>query len=293
MKIKELITENHYFVIKASSETKMLNESLINSLVSSYRVTTEQLSSFASERYYSATTGELLDRYENTVYNIYSIPIKIPDEYINSELTPILAGHSFLSTKAYQYKSNKIIVPMGQITVPEEQGNAYDYLDIECKLHFPYNEQPIIIDYEYIVGQTINLELSLDIINANAVLDITSSKINDGLVTRVEIPMTYEIPINSNQRTNSYLKKANSYLTSGVGKNFNINNKTEIPFIELIKPIPYDRLSEFGKASNDYSKLRDIKGYVQVENVKLNIKNSYATEINEINNLLSSGIIID
>ena len=286
MKIKELVTENHYFRIKASSKIKMLNESLINSLVSSYRVTTEQLSSFASERYYSATTGELLDRYENTVYNIYSIPIKIPDGYINSELTPILAGHTFLSTKAYQYKSNKIIVPMGQITVPEEQGNVYDYLDIECKLHFPYNEQPIIIDYEYVVGQTINLELSLDIINANATLDITSSKINDGLVTRVEIPMMYEIPINSNQRTNSYL-------TSEVGKNFNINNKTEIPFIELIKPIPYDRLSEFGKASNDYSKLRDIKGYVQVENVKLNIKNSYASELNEINNLLASGIIID
>src|SRR5699024_10303630 len=139
---------------------------------------------------------------------------------------------------------------LGEIHVHEEYGNVYDYVDTDTVLQVPFNRQPIAIDPNYVIGQTIKLGISLDLYISEATLYILSSKIEYGLVQRVDIQLNHKT------QRHDYVKK-------NTNSNY-MNNLINISFIEVDINITYERDSYYGKDIVKYERVVVFSGYLKM-----------------------------
>ena len=217
--------------------------------------------------------------YNDFIYNLYILPTKISNELISTSEDNIKLGGYDTEVKSKYILTNKLIFDLGTITTPLIYNNVYDFKDTTTMLHVPYT-QPFSIDNEYVIGETIKITLTIDLYNGFSTVNIFSSKIDNEMIEQKEVDIIHKIP---------FVQYSNDRTTSDIG-NYVFNNVTK-PFIEVIRNIPYNVDTQFGKPSIDYGKLIDYVGYIEVDNIELN---TLATnnEKNDINRLLQNGIVI-
>lgn len=245
------------------------------------------LSNIASERFSKAQTGGLEGQGDlpidmgSYIYQVYKFPLKFTDDLISESESKIRMGfYPLESTSRYMLRS-RVKFDLGTITVPETYNNIYDYRDTECLLHVPYAE-PIDIDPSYVIGQMVDLAFFLDLYNGTVTLEVYSDKIAGGLVQRVDdVPLAFDIPFMQPQY-NSVLNRVGGY----------INNKVKTPYIEVVRNIPYDQDTIFGKEGKEYGRLNEFEGYVEVADLDLST-NAKREEQEQIESLLNQGVIIN
>lgn len=223
--------------------------------------------------------NEQLYDYGQYILGLLQLPFAIDDSLILDSENITLAD---LKTKAKAPKisTDKIEVDLGKISIPEKFNNLLDYNNTNAILHLPRIDS-INIDLDYVIGQTISIKYIIDCYNGTATVNISSSKINEVIVTK-KIDMGVSIPM------------AN-VITGATTDNNNIDvggdNGVKTPFIEIVK-------SEFIKADGvftipiiDEDLISKQRGFIKVENIDLNSK---ATKLEKeyIISTLNSGVII-
>lgn len=262
---------------------KTLTEGFVTNYATTYKMDRQSLDRFSDSL---LNLGDFT--YENHIYNrvhsLFMIPFKLPDGMISTDPRRITnykdRGIDVPDAEAHYTLDNKYVLPLGAIEVEGEHGNTYDYKDTSVYLHAPYVEQPISLDPTYVIDETITLNMAIDLYNGNATLNIHSTKIEGELVERVNIPIKHEIPL----MTNPY-----NVIEGKIG-GF-IYNKITTPFIEVVRNIPYENDSLFGKAMSEYGRVGDFTGYIEMDETNVNTK-ATTTEQDMINSQLLAGVII-
>ena len=270
-----------YIEVRVKATQKRLGGGFVSNYARIYEMTQSNLDKLSTVLW-TPTLGSVGTPIYERITNIYSMPFKLPESLVSDDKEDIVrvGTDSSQYPKANYLLDNKYILPLGKIKIPLEYKNVYDYKDTEVKLHSPYIVNPISVDPTYAIGETITLNMAIDLYNGNTTLNIHSTKINGELVERVNIPIKHDIPI----------VMSNSSILEGSVGGF-IYNKVTTPFIEVVRNVPYANESVFGKESNDFRTLGDITGYVEVKDSQVKT-NATTVEQTRIANELASGIFI-
>jgi len=214
------------------------------------------------------------------IYQVYKLPLKLEEDLISETTTPIRMGFHNTEVQSKYLLRSRVRYDLGRIEVPEEYNNVYDYKDTTVLLHVPY-ATPIEIDPTYVIGSAIEMVFLLDLYNGTVTLEVYSDKIDGDLVLRDDVKLTYEIP---------FIQPQYNDVLGNVGRV--IYNKVDTPFVEVIRPIPYDAETEQGKEGKEVGKLRDFVGYVEVRDIKLE-GTSLESDALKIVDLLTRGVYIN
>lgn len=242
-----------------------------------YLITSNKLSDINTERFVG-TPPDVYD-YGQFILNVLELPFSIDESNILEPENIMLA--TFETTiEAPKISTDKIVVDLGEITTPENEGNLLDFKNTTALLHLPRIE-PLVIDIDYIVGQTISIQYIIDCYTGVATVNISSTKIDDVVITR-QVDIGVNIPYAVEQ---------------GIATLYNSNvdvggdNGVTIPFIEILKNeaiLPY---GFFTIPIIDEDVLSLQNGFIRVEEIELEIDGSYS-EKQRVINALQGGVII-
>ena len=262
---------------------KKLTDGFVTSYATTYKMSRQSLDIF-SNSLLNLKDYSFMNSVYNRVHSLFMIPFKIPSEMLSTDpkrITQYKEGSTnVIDAEAHYTLDNKYILPLGAIEVEGEYGNVYDYKDTQVYLHSPYIEQPIGIDPSYAIDETITLNMAIDLYSGNATLNIHSTKIEGELVQRVNIPIKHEIPLMTN---------TNNIVEGKIG-GF-IYNKITTPFIEVVRNIPYQNDSMFGKAMFEYGRVGDFSGYLEMDDTNV-LTDATTAEQDMIRAELTNGVII-
>ena len=270
-----------FIEVRVKATQKRLGGGFVSNYARIYEMTESNLDKLSTVLW-SPSLGSTGTAIYERITSIYSMPFKLPESLVSDDKVDIVrvGKDSAQYPKANYLLDNKYILPLGKIKIPLEYENVYDYKDTEVKLHAPYVQNPISVEPTYAIGETITLNMAIDLYNGNTTLNIHSTKVNGELVKRVNIPIKHDIPI----------VMSNSSILEGSVAGY-IYNRITTPFIEVVRNVPYANDSVFGKSSNDFRTLGDITGYVEVKDTQVKT-NATTVEQTKIANELASGIFI-
>lgn len=245
-----------------------------------YRVDKEILRSIAGERFEVYTgdgTVEVIDLGE-FILNVLELPFTISDGVLGEEKLVVL-GNVTLETYATEILTDKLEVDLGSIDVPATYNNSYDYLNTTVTLHLPYVES-IELEPDFVIGETVDVSYIINLYTGETTVNISSSK-NEIIISR-QVQIGREIP---------FMKAQSHEMMFSSRGSFGIDNKITTAFIEVSRNVPYKIDNAFDDNVVDYVQLKDVDGYVTVNEIKLET-NATFQEKQEIKNILRNGVII-
>lgn len=243
-----------------------------------YQASDSVLSAIVNDRWL-VTGTEFIDMGEY-IYKVYKYPFALDPILVSQDTIKIKLGRHETKTLSKYFLRTRVKFDLGKITVDEEYKNVYDYRDVTCLLHVPYSD-PIPIDSTYVIGQEVQLYYMLDLYTGTTTLEVYSTKIANELVMRQDIQVAYDIPFMM-ARYNDVKGRTGKYLS----------NRVKTAYIEVVRPVPYDTMSEQGKEGKEVKMLSDFKGYVEIRDVHLN-SNASDVEQARIIQLLNNGVYIN
>ena len=177
---------------------------------------------------------------------------------------------------------DRLTYSLGSIAVPGSEGNVLDFADTEAVLHLPYTN-PVKLDIDYVIGQTVTVDLLINLYDGTADYNITSSKLG-GVVITNKVRLDIGIPFASPDTA-----PGSSSLTN---IDFGVDNGVKTAYIEILRKgqvLPY---GFFTSPVVVESTIGSQTGYVVVEDVNLKVPRATASEIAEIERLLGGGVIL-
>lgn len=177
---------------------------------------------------------------------------------------------------------DRLTYSLGSIAVAGSEGNVLDFADTEAVLHLPYTN-PVKLDIDYVVGQTVTVDLLINLYDGTADYNITSTKLG-GVVVTDKVRLDIGIPFASPDTT-----PGSSSLTN---IDFGVDNGVKTAYIEVLRKgqvLPY---GFFTSPVVVESTIGFQTGYVVVEDVNLKVPRATASEIAEIERLLGDGVIL-
>lgn len=155
--------------------------------------------------------------------------------------------------------TDRLRVSLGSITTTGTTGSALDYTATTAILHLPFTN-PIAIDIDYVMDQTISIEMSISLYDGSADYNITSTKI-EGVIFTEKVKLDIEIPFGNLFQTPS----KNSPFDVRMG----IDNGVKTPYIELLKYKTHLANGVFTLPVEDEDLLTNHSGYVKVSDIAL------------------------
>ena len=249
----------------------------IGNFANIYYTNENELTELSKVRFVNSSS-EMVD-YGSFITALYKLPFPIDSGILANEKSNIILGNYDSNVKSTRLITYKTEIDGGIISVPEKYQNVYDYLNTECILHLP-NFNKMYINTEYVIGQTLTIKYIIDLYTGNITANVYSSFIDDIIETQTQ-QIAENIPFIQKQ-TNSV-----------VGTVSNINKNTiTTAFIEIVRNIPYDNETIFGKETIDYCVIGTKTGYIKVSDVVLNCT-ATVEEKEEIEQLLKEGVFIN
>lgn len=252
----------------------------ISNFANLYRVDSDILDDLSKARFYKFSGGSNVNSFDYGQYisSLYIIPFAL-DKNMIADNSNIQLGEYDSRVSAETLKTYNFSVNMGEIIVPEKYHNAYDYIETICLLHLPYCNT-IQIDTHYVINHVLKLEYKIDLYSGSCTVSITSDITNE-IVASTSFQIGSQIPFMQMQTggTSSQLKQV-------------LNNGVNTPYMEVVRNIPYNINTMFGRETIDYGKLENYQGFIKVSEIMLNI-NAKNDEKEEIISLLKSGVFIN
>ena len=177
---------------------------------------------------------------------------------------------------------DRLTYSLGSIAVAGSEGNVLDFADTEAVLHLPYTN-PVKLDVDYVIGQTVTVDLLINLYDGTADYNITSSKLG-GVVITEKVRLDIGIPFASPDTT-----PGSSSLTN---IDFGVDNGVKTAYIEILRKgqvLPY---GFFTSPVVVESTIGFQTGYVVVEDVNLKVPKATQAEVLEIKRLLGDGVIL-
>ena len=215
------------------------------------------------------------------ILNLINVPFKVDNSYViaDSNVKIVDFDTGILGT---ELNTDTIIVDMGFIDVPKINNDLSDFENVKVVLHLPYVNE-IELTPNDVIGYKINIYYWLDVYTGKATINVYSAK-TDELIASQKIDLGVSVPFNKTFGKNPSNNEFNSIKETGY-------NGVNTAYVEVKK---YDLILKDGFFTNpiiDESVLTNVKGYIDVENIQLNV-NAMLQEKTEILNLLRQGVII-
>ena len=173
-----------------------------------------------------------------------------------------------------------LTVDLGSINIVGENQNMLDYANTTAILYLPYC-QPVNIDLEHVIDQTISIVYNVDCYTGIANVLISSTSTNDVIINQ-NVDLGINIPMANNRTTKAV---DNSNISVGG------DNGIKTPFITIVRNESVLKDGFFTIPVIDESNLSSAAGYVRVEDVNL-IGDTMLTEKESIISKLKSGVIV-
>lgn len=244
-----------------------------------YIIDKSQLSQINVDRFVSDGQGGSID-YGDYILSLIELPVTIPSQLI---LDPesVKLGNKSLSVSTNVLNADVLPVDLGEITVVSNKGNSLDYLNKTALLHLPRTE-PINIELDYVINETISIEYLIDCYTGIATINISSTKIN-GVIYTSEVDLGLSIPYSATAFNNALISNSNI----DVGG----DNGVLKPFIEILENETPLEDGLFTIPIIDESNLINQLGYVEVEKINFTVS-ALSDEKEMIVRFLTSGVII-
>lgn len=216
------------------------------------------------------------------------------------------------------------IVDCGSLTVPLKSGSAFDYSPyVKAMIYLPYVGFRSI-NVNEIMNGTVSIKYYIDLFTGSALcmVRVGNSISNNSVMYTYECNIAQQIPITSNNYNNvinslisasiavatkntaaivgSGIKGAAETFSPDMQTSGQLNPNTgalgsEKPYIALhfpVQSVPAGYMNQWGYPSSVNIQLGNISGYTEVEKIHLNIPDAYEEDLNEIERLLSEGVIL-
>lgn len=217
----------------------------------------------------------------NYIQTLYVLPFEIDSSLVSGKKNVFL-GENDTGVNVDYIDQRNIFVDGGEIVTPAE-GNIRDFTNKKIILHLPYFE-PLELDAFNVVGETIQIKYKINVYTGDCVVFIINKR------TGSEIAQTggkigLEIPYKTAFIASESIKYGND---SGV-----VLNDLKTAFIEVLDSNDNKNIDTiFNTPILDNGDLSEVNGLIVVNDCKLNIKNAGVEELNRIENMLKSGVII-
>lgn len=243
-----------------------------------YKIDTNILSSVNKERFVTITGSDTPFDYGQYILSVLQFPFDIPADQI---LTPenIQLANRQLSVVANKVATDKIKIDLGEIIVPDTYGNMLSFANTNAVIHLPLAPS-IVLDLEYVIGQTLGVYYLLDCYTGTATINITSTKLA-AVISSTQVNIGVRVPY----MADSYTAPENTGVVAGG------NNGVKIPYIELISHDSILPHGFFTVPVVDETLISGQTGYIKVDNVEL-VTGALGNEKAQIISLLNSGVII-
>lgn len=249
-----------------------------------YKVDSAIMGAINKERFRTVISGsgenQSVDRvdYGGQILSLIGLPFEIDPSYV-MEAEPVQLGDLMTKVEAPRINSDRIRVPLGSIAVPDAVDST-DYVGVTALLYLPRLD-PVSIDLEYVIGQTLTVEYLIDVYSGRATVNIASTK-TGGVVVQREVDMGFNIP---------YINSANQSVDN---PNIQVGGDNGItkPRLDLVKSDLILPKGFYTVPVVDEGTLDGYNGYATVEFIQLDFK-APLSEKEMLTNKLNSGVIIN
>ena len=248
-----------------------------DTILNNYLLTKDELYDLQNQVYgvvaATNTTGVNFVDFSSYISAVYVYPFKIPESNILGREKVRIKSNEF--TVSTRLNSDFITVDLGSITIPRNENNPFDYLNVEADLFLPFTESKISLDVTQVVGRTINIQYIINTNNGRTTVNILDAISGKPIaISVISIGSVYPF-------TNFTQIKQIDFAPSEVR-----NNITRA-FVTVKRP-DYSGNDKIIKVKGGIS---DVKGFVNVQNpIMLNAATRYENEL--IRSILSSGVYI-
>ena len=177
---------------------------------------------------------------------------------------------------------DRLVVPLGSVTVPAENMNSLDYQSTQCRLHLPY-ANPVSVDVQHVIGETITIELSINLYDGEAQYTLKSSKFDevfDTVTCNLDIAIPFANVVGG-------IPNKNNPSNVSVG----VDNGIRTAFIEVERKPREMPDGFFTAAVNVEGTLAGKTGYFEVSHCELNVL-ATQEEKERILSALREGVIV-
>ena len=225
--------------------------------------------------------GQTTTDYGQYLLGLIELPFVVDPEFIKYVKSPIKLASYDTGFKGSLLKNDVLKVNLGDIITPKTKNNFLDFANKTTLLHLPYSE-PILLETQYVIGETISIEYQINLYSGLAVINISSSKIDGVIVTR-NVDLNVAIPFGS----------VTSQPSKNDPRNVNLggDNGVKTAYIEMLSN---DAILENGFYTIpiiDETVINNCDGFVKVDEINL-VSKATANEKNMIVGLLSRGVIV-
>lgn len=226
-----------------------------------YAISDEDVKTITEQRFLRSSGGsENLTVVDDGqfILGFIKLPFVIdPSNIIGSE--SIRLGLTNTGVVGQVLNTDRLRVNLGSITTTGTNGSALDYAATTAILHLPFTN-PIAIDIDYVMDQTIDIEMSISLYDGSADYNITSTKI-EGVIFTEKVKLDIEIPFGNIFQTPS----KNSPFDVRMG----VDNGVRTPYIELLQYKTHLANGVFTLPVEDEDLLTNHSGYVKVSDIAL------------------------
>ena len=246
-----------------------------------YKIADSDLETITTSRFQTVTsTGNLID-YGQFILGFIKIPFEVdPSLIVGSEevrLGPVRTG-----VVAQVISRDRLVVPLGSISVPAVDLNSLDYQSTSCKLHLPY-ANPVSVDVQHVIGETIEIALSINLYDGEAQYTLKGSKF-DQVFDTVTCYLDVAIPF---ANVVGGIPNKNNPSNVSVG----VDNGIRTAFIEVERKPREMPEGFFTTAVNVEGALLGQVGYFEVSNCELEVRATHE-ELERLWTALRDGVII-
>ena len=243
-----------------------------------YKINNDTLTQVNKERFTIIAGSDTPYDYGQYILSVLQFPFDIPDNIIGGSSAIQLANKT-LTANGEKLLDDVIKVDLGIITVPNTHNNMLDFAGTQAIIHLPLAPS-IVLDLNYVIGQTLQVYYLLDCYTGLATINITSDKLQ-GVISSTQVDIGVRVPY----MADSYTAPENTGVVAGG------DNGVKIPYIELISHDAILPHGFFTVPVVDETLIRGQTGFIKVENVEL-ITGALGNEKARIISLLNNGVII-
>lgn len=241
-----------------------------------YNVTNDELTALSKKRFVDVD-GNTVD-YGSNITQLYILPLIIPDEYKGDKSTIILGNYDS-TVESTLFNTYSVEIDGGTIEVPEKYNNVYDYLNTVCTLRLPFFN-PIILDVENVINQTITIKFVVDLYSGNCTVNIYST-FTGGIIESQTENIVTQIP---------FIQKQNNSIVNQLSNVF--KNIIDTAYIEVVRNVPYFSDNIYGKETIDFNYINTVTGYCEISDIDLSTS-ATNEEKEEIETILKKGVFIN
>lgn len=248
----------------------------VSDFVRIFNPTDDELNSLSKASFYTLITNTSVP-ISNYITALYQIPFDVTGLQLEDKATIILGTYNSNVT-ATMLDSWILETDGGNITVPKKYENVYDYINTNVSIYIPYFGMANL-DPEKVIGHTLTVTYYTNLYEGYTTVDVLSDFSGNKIMTATK-KTGFDVP---------YVQ-LNS-LSALTEINIPTIENTNTAFVEVIRNIPYDNRSVYGKRLVKKCVLSELSGYQVITDITLGsgIADTLQAEIRQI---LRNGVFI-